>query len=150
MVWGIVRRGPMGLLIVGMVFLVLGLTGLAAAAAFAVNETRSGRTASAIGTVAVAAVPRPVIQFMTPNGEVIRFTNIARSSFWKDGDAVDVAYDPATPTNAVVDGLVGRWFPTALAVALGLPFLLIGLVLRGRARRQLRAGAAGSRRPPRR
>ena len=37
-----------------------------------------------------------------------------------------VAYNPAVPTDATLDGLLGRWFFAGLAALLGAAFLLVG------------------------
>ncbi|MFT4130017.1 DUF3592 domain-containing protein, partial [Labrys sp. (in: a-proteobacteria)] len=70
--------------------------------------------------------PYPVVSFSTPQGSVIRFTNLVRSSFLREGDSVTVAYNPAIPTDATLDGLLGRWFFAGLAGLLGAAFLLVG------------------------
>src|SRR4051794_13256612 len=121
-------HGPKALGIVGLVFLLLGLGGLVLAGTLAGIEYRSKRSAGAGGTI-LAASYRPVVQFTTARGEVIRFTNFVHSSFWKDGDAVAVAYDPAAPTDAAIDGVTGRWFFAFLAAVIAGPFFTFGLVL---------------------
>lgn len=118
-------RGPAALSIVGRTFLILGFVGLIAAPVLGMNEWRSPRTASAAGTI-VAVNPYPVVSFSTPQGNVIRFTNLVRSSLLREGDSVTVAYNPAIPTDATLDGLLGRWFLTGLAAVLGTAFLLVG------------------------
>lgn len=128
-------RGPAALPMVGRTFLILGFVGLLAAPVLGMNEWRSPRTATAPGIV-TGVDPYPVISFTTPQGNVIRFTNIVRSSLLRAGDSVTVAYNPASPTDASLDGLAGRWFFTGLAGGLGAAFMLAGglLFLIGRRR----------------
>ncbi|WP_448951863.1 DUF3592 domain-containing protein [Labrys neptuniae] len=133
-------RGRAALPIVGRTFLILGFAGLLGAPVLGMNEWRSPRSASAPGTI-VATDPYPVISFATPQGNVIRFTNITRSSLLRAGDSVTVAYNPAIPTDAALGGLAGRWFFTALAAGLGAIFMLVGGLLTLIGRKQ----AAGKR-----
>src|SRR4051794_12695143 len=119
-------HGAKALGIVGLAFLLLGLAGLVLAGTLAGIESRSRRCVSASGSI-LAASYRPVVQFTTAKGEVIRFTNFVRSSFWNDGDTVSVAYDPAVPTDAAIDGIAGRWFFAFLAAAIAGPFFMLGL-----------------------
>lgn len=118
-------QGPAALRVVGRTFLILGFVGLLAAPVLGMNEWRSPRTASAAGTI-VSVNPYPVVSFSTPQGSVIRFTNLVRSSLLREGDSVTVAYNPAIPTDATLDGLLGRWFFAGLAALLGAAFLLVG------------------------
>ncbi len=121
-------RGPRALPIVGRVFLLLGLIGLAGAGILTSIEWRSRHTASASGTI--ADIERyPIVSFKTPDGSIVRFTNTVRSSFWRTGDSVAVAYDPGNPSDAVVDGFAGRWFFALLAGLLGGVFFAVGVLL---------------------
>lgn len=128
-------RGPRALSVLGRTFLIIGFVGLLAAPVLGMKEWRSPRTASAPGTI-VSTDPYPVVSFSTPDGNVIRFTNIVRSSLLRAGDSVSVVYNPAMPTDATLDGLLGRWFFAGLAGALGTIFALAGglLALMGRRR----------------
>ncbi len=121
-------RGTAALSIVGRVFLVLGLAGLAVALYFAGNEWRSGHTAFASAHI-VAVGNLPAMEFTMANGSVVRFTNSVRSSSWHVGDEIAAAYDPDNPSDAVVDGFAGRWFAAGLAGLLGGAFLVLGIAL---------------------
>lgn len=133
--------GPAALVIVGRVFMILGLMALALGVYFGGNELRGRHTATAPGKI-VTVGSLPAIEFTMADGSIIRFTNSVRSSSWHVGDEVSVAYDPANPSDAVVDDLVGRWFSAALAGLLGAVFLLLGVVLTVFGRRARRAGRA--------
>ncbi len=129
--------GAAALPIVGKVFIILGIVLLVASAVLATIEAYGPRTATAPAKI-VAAGYYPLIEFSTGDGTVIRFTNAVRSAFWGIGDSVAVAYDPANPNNASIDGFAGRWFLSGLSGLIGGAFLLIGIVLSvlGRARMQ--------------
>ncbi|GLS19268.1 hypothetical protein GCM10007874_22850 [Labrys miyagiensis] len=132
-------RGPAALAIIGRIFLVLGLGGLAVAVYFAGNEWRGRHTATASARI-VAIGKLPAMEFTMADGSVIRFTNNVRSSSWQVGDNVAIAYDPGNPSDAVVDGFAGRWFPAGLAGLLGGAFLILGVVLTVIGRRTQRGG----------
>ncbi|WP_413988278.1 DUF3592 domain-containing protein [Labrys okinawensis] len=121
-------RGPAALAIIGRAFLVLGLAGLAVAVYFAGNEWRGRHTATALAKI-VAIGKLSAMEFTMADGSVIRFTNNVSSSSWHVGDDVAIAYDPSNPSDAVVDGFAGRWFPAGLAGLLGGAFLVLGVVL---------------------
>lgn len=120
--------GVLALRIIGRIFLVLGLAGSAVALYFAGNEWRGRHIATASAKI-VAIGKLPAMEFTMADGSVIRFTNNVRSSSWQVGDNVVIAYDPGNPSDAVVDGFAGRWFPAGLAGLLGGAFLVIGIVL---------------------
>lgn len=127
------QRHPLGM--VGRVFAILGGIGLAVALAFVLLELGSGRVARAKGTVtAIEGGPR--VAFTTADGRGIQVVSPVRSSFIRVGDRLAVAYDPARPQDARLDGIVGRWFAAALAGMMGGVFLLVGLglMLAGRRR----------------
>lgn len=120
--------GRRALPILSFIFLGLGLTGLAAGAAAYALESGGTRSATAQATV-VASGCHPLIEFKTADGAVVQFTSAVRSSFWQPGDRLAVAYDPANPSNAAVDGIAGRWLLAVLFAALGGVFALVGLGL---------------------
>lgn len=120
--------GRRALPILALIFLGLGSAGLAAGAAAYAMESRGPRSAVADATI-LAAGYHPLVEFKAADGAVIQFTSPVRSSFWKAGDKVAVAYDPADPSDAAVDGLVGRWLFACLFAALGGAFAAIGLGL---------------------
>jgi hypothetical protein len=116
------------LLIIGVVFLLIGSTGLAAAGVLAFRESNSGRVARAEGVI-VSADYRALIEFRTSNGETVQFRNPVGSSIGAEGDRVPVAYDPANPRHAAVDAFVGRWFLPGLFTILFGVFFAVGLGL---------------------
>jgi len=120
--------GRRALPILCLVFLGLGLAGLAAGAAAYALESGGPRSATAQATI-LAAGYHPLIEFKTADGTVVQFTSAVRSSFWQPGDRLAVAYDPGNPGNAAVDGIAGRWLLALLFTALGGGFASIGLVL---------------------
>jgi hypothetical protein len=134
-------HGPRALRIVGRVFLGLSLICVLAAAALAVVELRGGRSGSADGTI-VGFNHGPTVQFTTPDGAVVRFGSTTRSSYWREGDHVPVAFRPERPDDARIDGFAGRWFPAGLFGLLGGSFLLLGAALTLAGRRFADQGAA--------
>jgi hypothetical protein len=113
------------LLIIGVVFLLVGSSGLAAAGVLAFRESHSGRAARAEGVI-VSADYRAVIEFKAADGETVRFRNPTGSTFTTEGDHVPVAYDPANPRSAAVDSFVGRWFVPGLFTILFGVFFVVG------------------------
>lgn len=97
-------------------------------------------SATAAGRIVSVEGGYPLVEFATPDGRTVQFNNFVRSSLWSQGDQVTVAYDPADPAKAVVDGFAGRWFLAGLAGLLGAIFLVIGLVLWSVGRIALRRG----------
>ncbi|MGT0244539.1 DUF3592 domain-containing protein [Burkholderia pyrrocinia] len=83
-----------------------------------------------------ARSPRPrtslysaIVAFTTDSGRQITFALGAASSHpgLREGEAVNVLYDPVTPERAVVDLFWDRWGLTAILFAIGAPFLAAGL-----------------------
>lgn len=135
--------GMAALPLVGRALMLVGLIGLIAAACLVVlGSGKYGATAP--GRIAAVDGGYPLIEFTTPEGRTVQFNNFVRSSLWSPGDPVTVAYDPADPTKAVVDGFAGRWFLAGLAALLGAIFLVIGLVLWLIGRTALRRIGGGS------
>lgn len=126
-------QGRAALEIVGLVFIGLGLLGLLAGGILGLGELRGPRTARAEGTVISAGRP-PVVRFTTEAGATVDFSSMARSSSWREGDRLPVAYAPENPSEAAVDGFAGRWLVTGLFAGLGSVFAVIGgaLCLAGR------------------
>jgi hypothetical protein len=113
-------------IILGVIFLLIGFIGLGSAGAFAMMEVQSGRTAKADG-VMVSADYRALIQFTTVAGQSVQFRNSINSTDNVVGTHVPVAYDPAEPEGAAVDGFAGRWFFAGLAAIISTPMFLVGL-----------------------
>lgn len=113
---------------VGLVFIGLGLLGLIAAGVLGLLEVNSSRQARANGVIVDFAVG-PVVEFTTGQGATAQFRSGVRSTSFALGQRVPVAYDPAAPADAAIDGFVGRWFlPGLFAMIFGV-FLVIGIVL---------------------
>jgi hypothetical protein len=120
--------GVRALPIVGAVFLGLGLLGLIAAGVLAGVEYTSGRSAHADGVI-IGFNNGPEVEFTTAGGSKVQFRSAVRSSSFYRGEQLAVAYDPAHPEEAAVDGFAGRWFLTGLFGILFGAFFVAGLVL---------------------
>lgn len=70
-----------------------------------------------------------IVAFTTDGGRLITFVQGSASSHpgLREGEAVNVLYDPVTPERAVVDRFWDRWGLTAILFAIGAPFLAAGL-----------------------
>ena len=70
-----------------------------------------------------------IVAFTTDGGRLITFAQGSASSHpgLREGEAVNVLYDPVTPERAVVDRFWDRWGLTAILFAIGAPFLAAGL-----------------------
>ncbi|WP_412022815.1 DUF3592 domain-containing protein [Burkholderia cepacia] len=87
------------------------------------KNARSPRTRTSLYSAIVA--------FTTDSGRQITFAQGSASSHpgLREGDAVNVLYDPVTPERAVVDRFWDRWGLTAILFAIGAPFLAAGLFI---------------------
>ena len=113
---------------VGLVFVCLGLAGLIAAGVLAWLEMNGSRQATANGVIVDFAVG-PVVEYTTGQGAIVQFRSAVRSTTFARGQRVPVAYDPADPSDAAIDGFIGRWFLPGLFAMIAGVFLVIGLVL---------------------
>lgn len=120
--------GAPALPVLGRVFLLLGLLGLIVSSGLAIVELTGRHSATTTGRITEMGGGYPRIAFTAQDGRAVQFTNGVRSSFWRRGDQIAVAYDPADPSDAVVNGFGGRWFLAGLAGVIGGVFFLIGLV----------------------
>ncbi|CAB3760362.1 hypothetical protein LMG29660_03952 [Burkholderia puraquae] len=70
-----------------------------------------------------------IVAFTTESGRQVTFAQGSASSHpgLREGEAVNVLYDPVTPERAVVDRFWDRWGLTAILFAIGAPFLAAGL-----------------------
>lgn len=70
-----------------------------------------------------------IVAFTTDSGRQITFAQGSASSHpgLREGEAVNVLYDPVTPERAVVDRFWDHWGLTAILLAIGAPFLAAGL-----------------------
>jgi len=71
----------------------------------------------------------PVVEFRTPDGEVIRFESSTGSnpSSYRVGDTVRVYYDPQAPQSAMIDSWE-LWLPSSIVIGVGGFFALIGIL----------------------
>jgi hypothetical protein len=70
-----------------------------------------------------------IVAFTTDSGRRITFAQGSAASHpgLREGEAVNVLYDPVTPERAVVDRFWDHWGLTAILLAIGAPFLAAGL-----------------------
>ncbi|MGO4127346.1 DUF3592 domain-containing protein [Inquilinus sp. YAF38] len=120
--------GVRALPILGLVFFGLGLLGLIAAGVLAWREMDGSRQAKAEGVI-VDFNNGPVVEYTTEHGATAQFRSAVRSSSFMRGQHLPVAYDPADPTDAAIDGFAGRWFLPGLFCLIFGVFLAVGLVL---------------------
>ena len=130
------------LLLIGLVFILLGVAILIAGIVKAVQQSRqSAGWVKASGTV-VGLVRRsftagssgvycPTVEFMTPAGQRVQFQSDfgTMPASHRVGQVVDVHYDPADANKAEVDSTTSRWFVPGCMGAMGILFFVLGLVL---------------------
>jgi hypothetical protein len=129
------------LLLVGVLFVLIGIAVLISGAVAAVKEARkSGRGVAATGTVVElvkrvfnpgsAGVYCPVVDFSTATGQIVRFQSDfgTMPASHQVGQSVAVRYDPTDPQKAEVDSATANWFVPGCTIAMGLMFLVMGLV----------------------
>jgi uncharacterized membrane protein len=128
------------LLLVGLVFIIIGLAVLISGIIAAVKQKRkSARGVPATGTVVdlvrktfnpgSAGVYCPVVQFTTGAGQLIRFESGfgTMPASHRVGQTIAVRYDLANPQSAEVDSATANWFVPGCTIAMGLFFLAMGL-----------------------
>lgn len=73
----------------------------------------------------------PVFQFKTLNGESIQFAGMVYSNppQFKDGQIIDVLYDPQNPQRARINKATNLYFVPLFSAGMGLLFLVIGVVM---------------------
>lgn len=118
------------------------LVGIAAALAYQTSNFRQS-AATAHGTVvqvveqvshndegtSVVYVPR--VQFRTPGGQDIDFTSSTGSNppAYHQGDAVEVLYNPASPSDASINSFWQLWLAPVICTGIGTVFFAFGLAL---------------------
>lgn len=130
-----------GLLLVGSLFLIIGLAVLISGIVAAVKQKRkSARGVAATGRViglvkkifnpGSAGVYCPVVQFTTGTGRVIQFESGfgTMPASHRVGQTIAVRYDVANPQSAEVDSATVNWFVPGCTIAMGFLFFAIGLV----------------------
>jgi len=129
------------LLLIGVLFVLIGIAVLISGAVAAVKQARkSGRGVKANGTVVdlvsrvfnpgSAAVYCPIVDFTTAAGQPVRFESQfgTMPANYRVGQSIAVRYDPADPQKAEVDSVTANWFVLGCTIAMGLLFLVMGLV----------------------
>ena len=129
------------LLLVGVLFVLIGIAVLISGAAAAVKQSRkAARSVAATGTVVdlvkrvfnpgSAGVYCPVVDFTTATGQPVRFESQfgTMPASYRVGQSIAVRYDPADPQKAEVDSATANWFVPGCTIAMGLLFLTMGLV----------------------
>ncbi len=130
-----------GLLLVGLLFLLIGLAVLISGIIAAVKQKgKIARGVPATGTVVdlvrkifnpgSAGVYCPVVQFTTGAGQLIKFESGfgTMPASHRVGQTIAVRYDPTNPQSAEVDSASGNWFVPGCTIAMGLLFFAMGLV----------------------
>ncbi|MCM3872118.1 MAG: DUF3592 domain-containing protein [Pyrinomonadaceae bacterium] len=127
------------LILIGFLFLLIGLAVLIYGAVSAVRQSRElARQVGATGTV-VDLVKRvfnpgssgvycPVVEFTTASGQAVRFESQfgTMPATHQVGQTVAVRYEVADPHKAEVDSATSHWFVPGCTIAMGLGFLVLG------------------------
>ena len=129
------------LLLVGLLFVLIGLGVLIGGVVAAVKQAReSGRRVAATGRVVdlvsrvmnagSAGVYCPVVEFNTANGGAVRFESAfgTMPASHQVGQTVKIRFDPADPQKAEVDSATSRWLVPGCMIGMGVGFLSMGLV----------------------
>jgi Protein of unknown function (DUF3592) len=129
------------LLLVGFLFLVIGLAVLISGVVAAIKQKRkSASGVAATGTVinlvkkilnpGSAGVYCPVVQFSTSTGQLIQFESAfgTMPASHHVGQTIAVRYDRSNPQSAEVDSATANWFVPGCTMAMGLLFFAMGLV----------------------
>lgn len=121
---------PLGL--IGTIFAGLGGLLLVAAALWAIRLRMKlaawVRVQGAVVAMAGATRSRvPVVRFQGPAGPIEFRSRIGSSPpRYKAGDQVSVLYDPETPSSAIIDGWLERWFGALFLSGIGVIFAIVG------------------------
>ena len=129
------------LLLVGILFVLIGLSVLIGGVVAAVKQSRkAARSTAATGTVVdlvkrvfnpgSAGVYCPVVQFTTALGQPVRFESEfgTMPASHRVGQSVAVRYDAADPQKAEVDSATSRWLVPGCMIGMGIGFLVMGVV----------------------
>ena len=129
------------LLLIGILFVLIGLAVLIGGVVTAVKQSRkTARGATASGTVVdlvqrvfnpgSAGVYCPLVQFTTASGQPVRFESGfgTMPASHRVGQTIAVRYDPDDPQKAEVDSATSRWLVPGCMAAMGLGFLGMGVV----------------------
>lgn len=134
----------------GAVSLLVGLALLAAVAIVTVNSLDRADGIRVEGVVVEANDnQKPVVEFRTREGQRIRIEGgiSASPTPYRVGERIGVFYDPADPSEALIDSFLERWFLSLLFggfatvfTLVGLGFTVAGLRRRRRQNRLMRSG----------
>ncbi len=129
------------LLLVGILFVLIGLAVLIGGVVSAIKESRkAARGVHATGTVVdlvqrvfnpgSAGVYCPVVQFTTATGQPVRFESGfgTMPASHRVGQSIAVRYDPANPQEVEVDSATSRWLVPGCMIGMGIMFLAMGVV----------------------
>jgi hypothetical protein len=136
------RRNNLGaLLLVGLLFVLIGIAVLVGGVIGAVKQSREGaRRVSATGTVVdllkrvvnpgSGGIYCPVVEFTTAAGQTVRFESEfgTMPAGHQLGQSIGVKYDPGNPQMAEVDSATSRWLGPGCMIGMGVLFLGMGLV----------------------
>lgn len=129
------------LLLVGLLFVLIGIAVLICGAVGAVKQSReSARRVAATGIVVdlvtrvvnpgSAGIYCPTVDFTTAAGQTVRFQSEfgTMPASQPVGQSVAVRYDPNDPQKAEVDSAASRWLVPGCMIGMGVLFLGMGLV----------------------
>jgi hypothetical protein len=129
------------LLLVGVLFVLIGVAVLIAGAVAAVKQSRQSASGMAATGTVVDLVKRvfnpgsggvycPVVEFTTATGQVVRFESEfgTMPATHQVGQSIAVRYEPADPQKADVDSATSRWLVPGCMIGMGVMFLGMGLV----------------------
>ena len=128
------------LLLVGVLFVLIGLAVLIGGVVTAIKQSRqsAGHTAATgkvvdlvkrVFNAGSAGVYCPVVEFTTDSGEAVRFESDfgTMPASHQVGQSVAVRYDTADPQKAEVDSATSRWLVPGCMILMGLGFLGMGV-----------------------
>jgi hypothetical protein len=129
------------LLLVGLLFVLIGIAVLIGGVVGAVKQSReSARRVAATGIVVdlvtrvvnpgSAGIYCPTVDFTTLEGQSLRFQSEfgTMPASHRVGQSIAVRYDPNNPQTAEVDSATSRWLVPGCMIGMGVLFLGMGLV----------------------
>lgn len=129
------------LLLIGLLFVLIGIAILIGGVVAAVKQARKSRRGVATTGKVVDLVSRvfnpgsagvycPVVDFTTASGQPVRFESQfgTMPASHRVGQSIAVRYDPANPQKAEVDSATANWFVPGCTIGMGLLFFVMGLV----------------------
>jgi hypothetical protein len=126
------------------VFLLVGVGLLIAVGFVTANGLEKASSGSRVEGIVVEANDnqKPIVEFRTRDGQRLRVEGSISASPtpYRVGERIGVFYDPANPSDALIDSFIERWFLTLLLGGFATVFTAIGLgftvaALRRRSRR---------------